>query len=66
MLNPYAVKRKEYRLDKNDASLVEVQFSIKGPTACGKKFPDEASAQRECDNMNAVYNKGFEDGKKTM
>ena len=41
-------------------------LAIVGPTACGKKFPDEASAQRECDNMNAVYNKGFEDGKKTM
>lgn len=61
MTSPYEVKRKEYRLDKADSTLVEVQFSIKGPTICSKKFQDEATAKKECDIMNEVYNKGYQD-----
>lgn len=63
-LSPYEVKEKSYRLDKNDATLVEITFTVKGPTVCAKKFSDKAEAQRECDMLNEVYNKGHQDGVK--
>lgn len=61
-LSPYSVKEKPYRLDKNDATLVEITFTVKGPTVCAKKFADKAEAQRECDMLNKVYDKGHQDG----
>lgn len=66
MSAPYAVKRKEYRLDKADDKAVEVYFTIKGPTICTKKFTDEAEAKRECEMMNGIYKKGYETGRKEV
>jgi len=65
-LSPYEVKRKEYRLDKADASAIEVTFTINGPTKCAKKFSDKSDAQRECDLLNQVYDKGYQDGMLVM
>lgn len=61
---PYEVKRKEYRLDKNDSQQVEIIFSIKGPTVCSNKFTDESLANALCDMLNEVYDKGRQDGVK--
>lgn len=60
--HPYQVKKKEYRLDKNDDQQVETVFSIKGPTVCSSKFSDESSAQMLCDMLNEAYHKGYGDG----
>lgn len=61
---PYEVRRKEYRLDKNDSQQVEVIFSIKGPTVCPNKFTDEPLAIALCEMLNEVYVKGHQDGAK--
>lgn len=61
-MKPYEVKRKEYRLDKNDSTQVEVIFSIKGPTVCVNKFADVTEANGFCDMLNEVYKKGHQDG----
>jgi len=61
---PYEVKRKEYRLDKNDDQKMEIIFSIKGPTVCVNKFTKEEEADVFCDMLNEVYTKGHQDGAK--
>lgn len=62
--SPYTVKRKEFRLDKDDKDKVSVHFTIKGPTICTKQFDKEDEAQRECDMLNNVYDRGYQDGRK--
>lgn len=63
-LSPYAVKRKEFRLDKDDKDKISVHFTIKGPTVCVKQFSTEEEAKRECDDMNKIYNRGYQDALK--
>lgn len=61
---PYEVKRKEYRLDKNDDQKVEIIYSIKGPTVCTNKFTTKEEADVFCNMLNEVYTKGHQDGTK--
>lgn len=62
MSTTYTVKRKEFRLDKEDREKVSVHFTIKGPTICTEQFDKEDEAQRECDKLNKVYDRGYQDG----